>query len=315
MTSKYSLPGMFALQSATCMHPLAAECFRNGSINCCWEQKVSPWHSLLKLEMEMFIFQHCRVTSNHLLHNFLFFFLQVWMTKFLDCSQPGSSWKDGGVHACVSWSSVCKQMSSMHRFDSGLPVKVFPNWDLLLNLVNFFGSYHCRQETEADGEKQGFLWIRLCWGVKQSKQLTAQAWYSVMKLEALPQIQINQQCSTLPPSQHYLYLQSAISATTSPGALPPAEMCHCSCGQSHPRGLGTRWGHGASPGPPTQGKLTGGSPWQQRILWKGCLKNSLCSFKKDMHCAETQTTSRHHLLRYGFPNASCRQMCFHSLAS
>lgn len=38
------------------MHPLAAEHFRNGSINCCWEQKFSLWHSLFKLKMEIFFF-------------------------------------------------------------------------------------------------------------------------------------------------------------------------------------------------------------------------------------------------------------------
>lgn len=68
----------------------------------------------------------------------IFIFSSGLNHKSLGCSQPGSSWKDGGVQACVSWSSVCKQMSSMHSFDSGLPVKVFPNRNLLLNSVNFF---------------------------------------------------------------------------------------------------------------------------------------------------------------------------------
>lgn len=74
---------MSAFQSATCMHPLAAECFRNGSINYCWEQKVSWWHSLFKLEMYVFVFQHCKATSTPLINNFLNHFLKpIFKTIF-----------------------------------------------------------------------------------------------------------------------------------------------------------------------------------------------------------------------------------------
>lgn len=128
---------MFALQSATCIHPLAAECFRNGSINYCWEQKVSQWHSLFRLEMEMFIFQHCKVTSNHPPHKYFFFAsgLNHEVSGSFPAWQQLERWGCPGLCVLV----LCVQTDeSVHSSFSGLPVKVLPNWDLLLNLVNFF---------------------------------------------------------------------------------------------------------------------------------------------------------------------------------
>lgn len=75
--------------------------------------------------------------------------------------------------------------------------------------------------------------------------------------------------------------------TTSPGALPPAEMCHCSCDQSHPCGLGTRWDMEHPQGHPPRANSQEALPDSREFFGKVVLK-ILCAVLR-----KTCTVQRH----------------------
>ena len=95
---------------------------------------------MFKLQREMFIFQHCKVTSNHPPHKKWFCFSfesqRLLAGSFLAWQQVKSTASARATQACASRFSVCKQMNTQLLLWGTR--RVLPNWDLPVNMANFF---------------------------------------------------------------------------------------------------------------------------------------------------------------------------------